>query len=68
VVVAELKKQAFTDYLALRIAFDERREIGMYGSWATDRVAGFSGSQIEALLRIQRRLAVASKMALPMPL
>jgi adenylate cyclase len=61
--LAELKEQALTDYLAFRIAFDERRDVGMYGSWATDRATGFSESQIEALLRIQRRLAVASKMA-----
>jgi adenylate cyclase len=62
-ILAELKEQGLTDYLAFRITFDERRDVGMYGSWATDRAAGFSESQLEALLRIQRRLAVASKMA-----
>jgi adenylate cyclase len=62
-ILAELKEHGLTDYLAFRITFDQRRDIGMYGSWATDRAAGFSESQLEALLRIQRRLAVASKMA-----
>jgi adenylate cyclase len=62
-ILAELKEQGLTDYLVFRITFDERRDVGMYGSWATDRDTGFSEPQLDALLRIQRRLAVASKMA-----
>lgn len=58
-----LRAQGLTDYLAFRIPFDERLDIGMAGSWATDRAGGFSDDEIIALVRIQRRLAVASKMA-----
>ncbi|MGH6816089.1 MAG: adenylate/guanylate cyclase domain-containing protein [Hyphomicrobiaceae bacterium] len=62
-ILGDLKEQGLTDYLAFRIMFDERRETGMIGSWATDRAAGFSEAHIETFIRIQRRLAVASKMA-----
>ena len=36
---------------------------GMLGSWSTDRAGGFRESEIAALLRIQKRLAVACKTA-----
>jgi adenylate cyclase len=58
-----LREQGMTDYLAFRIPFDERHDIGMAGSWATDREGGFTDEDVGALVRIQRRLAVASKMA-----
>ena len=33
------------------------------GSWSTDRPGGFNESEIAALLRIQSRLAVATRVA-----
>jgi adenylate cyclase len=62
-VLAELAQKGLTDYLAFVIAFSSRRESGLAGSWATDQPDGFSASEIETLLRIQRRVGVAIKMA-----
>ncbi|MBI1385678.1 MAG: hypothetical protein GC150_12285 [Rhizobiales bacterium] len=36
----------------------------MIGSWATDRASGFTDGEVEALLRIQDRLALACKVAI----
>ena len=64
-VLRDLQSEGMTDYLAYLIAFDvdagaESRD-GMIGSWACDREGGFSDNDIQALIRIQRRLAVAYK-------
>lgn len=62
-ILKELMQQGLTDYLAFRMAFDRSGDRGMTGSWATDHRDGFSEEDIEALLRLNRRLAVASKIA-----
>ena len=59
----DLKAIGVTDYLAFVQSFGEDSGQGMLGSWSTDAVGGFGDDVIEALLRIQNSLAVASKMA-----
>lgn len=61
-VFEDLRKAGITDYLAFVHSFGGEKQ-GMIGSWATDSPHGFSESTIDALLRIQSHLAVASKMA-----
>lgn len=60
----DLKEIGITDYLGFVQSFGESAGRGMVGSWATDRPGGFPEDMIEALLRIQRSLAVTAKMAL----
>ncbi len=64
-VLPEFRDKGATDYLAFMVPFGgERGEAGpdgIVGSWMTDRASGFSESDVQALLRIQTRLAVASK-------
>ncbi|MGI9465235.1 MAG: adenylate/guanylate cyclase domain-containing protein, partial [Aestuariivirgaceae bacterium] len=62
-IFEDLKQQGLTDYLAFRASFDTERSQGMMGSWSTDRPGGFTESEIAALLRVQKRLAVACKTA-----
>jgi adenylate cyclase len=62
-VFDELRAEGLTDYLAFRSSFAAELGQGMVGSWATDQRAGFTDSEIEALLRIQDSLAVACKIA-----
>lgn len=62
-VFDDLKAMGATDYLAFVQSFDDTVGQGMLGSWATDAAGGFSESTIEALLRVQSRLAVSAKMA-----
>jgi adenylate cyclase len=59
----DLKKEGLTDYLAFITAFDATKQQGMLGSWSTNSRDGFSDDEIEALIRVQDRLAVAAKMA-----
>ncbi|MGU9956587.1 MAG: adenylate/guanylate cyclase domain-containing protein, partial [Arenicellales bacterium WSBS_2016_MAG_OTU3] len=65
VLLEELSKRAFTDYLAYTVVYDKESGIdagdGIIGSWCTDRKSGFNDSDLRALNRIQRRLAVACK-------
>ena len=73
-IFEELIDEGITDYLAFTVDFSatgpaklvdgKPSHSGMLGSWATDRSSGFSDSEIDALLRIQDRLAVASKIAI----
>jgi adenylate cyclase len=63
-VLEELRDEGATDYLAYVINFEPSGQQGMMGSWATDRKGGFGVEDIEALLRIQERLAVACKVAI----
>ncbi|MEZ5775399.1 MAG: adenylate/guanylate cyclase domain-containing protein [Hyphomicrobiaceae bacterium] len=63
-IVADLRREGITDYLAFRIAFDRTELRGLTGSWASDHGGGFSEDDIDALMRIQQRLAVATKVAL----
>lgn len=62
-IFADLRREGLTDYLAFMSAFDKNRRQGMLGSWATSQPSGFSDRDIEALLEVQGRLAVACKMA-----
>ena len=62
-VFKDFVEQGLTDYLGFATRFGSETGQGMLGSWATDRPAGFSESEIAALLRIQKRLAVACKSA-----
>ena len=61
-VLAELRDAGATDYLAYLIYFGGGPRDGIAGSWTTDRPLGFREQDIRSLLRIQRRLGVASKM------
>ncbi len=68
-LLEEFRDKGATDYLVWTISFtdsnfDESHKDGMIGSWATDRPGGFSDADIQALLRIQQRLAVACKMTI----
>lgn len=60
----DLKAIGITDYLGFVQSFGDYAGRGMLGSWATDAVGGFPDQVIEALLRLQRRLAVTAKMSL----
>lgn len=62
-IFQDLRKLGVTDYLAFVTTFDQTSAQGMLGSWSTDQREGFSEEEINALLRIQERLAVACKMA-----
>ncbi|MEM7544337.1 MAG: adenylate/guanylate cyclase domain-containing protein [Pseudomonadota bacterium] len=70
-VLQEFKDQGYTDYLMtssdFRIGevseFFSRRS-GIVASWATKRDGGFTGSDLEALNRIQRIFAVACRVAI----
>jgi adenylate cyclase len=66
-LLEELRDQGMTDYFGFVVSFVEGwmtvgPASGMAGSWATDRPSGFSDADIQALMRIQRRLSVACKM------
>jgi adenylate cyclase len=63
-ILEELRDEGVTDYLAYVISFDPSGRQGMMGSWASDWAGGFGLEGIEALLRIQERLAVACKVAI----
>jgi len=63
-IIQDLKADGMTDYLAFTIDFLMLGGRGMMGSWSTDAEDGFSEGDIEHLLRIQRRLAVAAKVAI----
>ncbi len=63
---AELQESGLSDYFGFAVLFSDDaigRGVanGLIGSWSTDRASGFSDSDIQALLRIQRRLSVACK-------
>ncbi len=62
-VFDDLRQEGATDYLAFVASFSPGTRSGMLGSWATDQESGFTDEEIDALLRIQDRLAVACKMA-----
>ncbi len=62
-IFEELRSEGATDYLAFVANFTPGEDDGMIGSWATDQRGGFTDEEIEALMRIQDRLAVACKMA-----
>ena len=61
-MLAELRDEGYSDYLAYIVYFGGGPDDGIAGSWASDRPSGFSEPDIRALLRIQQRLGVACKM------
>lgn len=63
-ILDELRADGITDYLAFTVDFSLIGGRGMLGSWGTDIAGGFSESDIEQLMRIQRRLAVVCKVAI----
>ncbi|MGE3934425.1 MAG: adenylate/guanylate cyclase domain-containing protein, partial [Rhodospirillaceae bacterium] len=68
-ILTELRQKGATEYLAIatrfRPAASERRfSDGIVVSWATDRGDGFNEQDLKSILRIQRRLAVACKVAI----
>lgn len=62
-ILEDLKAEGLTDYLGFISAFHKDQPQGMIGSWSTDRPGGYRESEIAALLRVQKRLAVACKTA-----
>jgi adenylate cyclase len=60
-ILAELRAEGVTDYVAYAIGFDPASDQGMMGSWATTRPGGFSAADMHVLQHIQDRLAVACK-------
>ncbi len=67
-ILKEFSAAGGADYLAYVVPFggtgDKNDKSGILGSWLTDREGGFDDSDIQALLRIQQRLAVACKIAI----
>lgn len=71
-LLKELEADGYTDFLGLRTAMSgdvgavlrHRDAFGLYVTWAADRPTGFSDGDIDALLRLQRYVAVACKTAL----
>jgi adenylate cyclase len=61
-VMTEFRDAGATDYLGFLIGFGGGVLAGMVGSWITDRKSGFSDREIQALMRLQKRLGVACKM------
>jgi adenylate cyclase len=65
-VLEDFRIAGATDYLAYLVPFEQSdptgtSRMGIIGSWLTDRESGFSDADVRALMRIQQRLAVASK-------
>ena len=68
-VLEKFRDEGGTDYLINASAFSETPTTysiaeGMITSWLTDRQSGFSDHDIAALMRIQKRLAVACKVTI----
>ncbi|MHA1569602.1 MAG: adenylate/guanylate cyclase domain-containing protein [Alphaproteobacteria bacterium] len=63
-VLKEFKTSGGTDYIAFLQRFDAASEDGIIGSWVTDRAAGFTDSETEALSKLRTCLAVACKMGI----
>ena len=65
-VLAEFRDKGATDYLAFlmpfgHFAYEGPMINGIITSWTTDRSSGFSGSDVQSLRRIEKRLAVACR-------
>jgi adenylate cyclase len=68
-LLEELQEMGATDYLGFVVAFGDDGfgqfgQNGIIGSWTTDQPGGFSDDDIQSLMRIQQRLAVACKMVI----
>jgi adenylate cyclase len=66
-ILADLKAQGMTEYLAMINRFAAERTIGdmdcVYSSWVTDSAQGFRDSDVAALKRLMPLLALAVKSA-----
>jgi adenylate cyclase len=66
-ILQDLLEEGYTDYLIIgtdlfaRSMYADEDRRGMFVTWATDRPEGFTDTDLAALQRIQRRLAVACK-------
>ncbi|MCZ6893999.1 MAG: adenylate/guanylate cyclase domain-containing protein, partial [Gammaproteobacteria bacterium] len=65
-ILEEFQERGATDYLAFIVpfgnnAYDGEMIVGIMASWTTDRTSGFSANDIQALQRIEMRLAVACR-------
>lgn len=69
-VLTDFADGGYTDYFAMATTFSvpgsalDNSPRGILVSWCSDRPSGFSGGDIAALERIQRRFAVACKTAI----
>ena len=71
-LIEELHAEGYTDFVAIRTALAEGPPLpegrpsnfGIYVTWATERPAGFTDEDIDALQRVQRSFAVACKTAI----
>lgn len=66
-VLGSLAGEGCTDYVGTLVPFGPPGRIamdGIAGSFATDRADGFTDSDVAALLRIHRRLAVACRVSI----
>jgi adenylate cyclase len=60
-LIAELRAQGLTDYLARAMFFDEARRSGLLMSFATDRAGGFTDAHVASLERVAVPLALVGK-------
>jgi adenylate cyclase len=60
-VLEEFRDAGGTDYLAFLAAFGGGANDGLISSWLTDRPEGFSDAEVQAIIRVQQRFAVACK-------
>jgi len=60
-VLEEFRELGGTDYLAFLVPFSDGAQDGLISSWLTDREAGFSDNEVQAIMRIQQSFAVACK-------
>ncbi|KQT41986.1 hypothetical protein ASG43_17030 [Aureimonas sp. Leaf454] len=71
-LVEDLHAEGYTDFVAIRTALAEgppvlesgQSNFGIYVTWTTERPAGFTDEDIDALQRVQRAFAVACKTAI----
>jgi adenylate cyclase len=60
-VLEEFRDAGGTDYLAFLSAFGGGANDGLISSWLTDRPEGYSDAEVQAIIRVQQRFAVACK-------
>jgi adenylate cyclase len=68
-ILEDFRERGATDYLAFLVpfgdnAYDGEMIVGVMASWTTDRASGFSANDIQALRRIEMRLAVACRVTI----
>ncbi|MDH3234357.1 MAG: adenylate/guanylate cyclase domain-containing protein [Alphaproteobacteria bacterium] len=60
-VLEEFRDAGGSDYLAFLFSFSEGTQDGLISSWLTDREEGFSDAEVQSIIRVQQRFAVACK-------